>query len=69
MTSARKVRIDRANARASSGPKTSAGRARSARNALRHGLNVPIADLEVFRARSRNGSPRCSAAASPVTRS
>ena len=48
MTSARKVRTNRANARASSGPKTSAGRARSARNALRHGLNVPIADLEVF---------------------
>ena len=48
MTSARKVRTNRANARASSGPKTSAGRARSARNALRHGFNVPIADLEVF---------------------
>ena len=48
MTSARKVWTNRANARASSGPKTSAGRARSARNALRHGLNVPIADLEVF---------------------
>ena len=48
MTSARKVRTNRANARASTGPKTSAGRARSARNALRHGLNVPIADLEVF---------------------
>ena len=48
MTSARKVQTNRANARASSGPKTSAGRARSARNALRHGLNVPIADLEVF---------------------
>jgi len=48
MTSARKVRTNRANARASTGPKTSAGRARSARNALRHGLKVSIADLEVF---------------------
>jgi hypothetical protein len=48
MTSTRKVRTNRANARASTGPKTSAGRVRSARNALRHGLNVPIADLEVF---------------------
>jgi hypothetical protein len=48
MTSARKVRTNRTNVRASTGPKTSAGRARSARNALRHGLNVPIADLEVF---------------------
>jgi hypothetical protein len=48
MTSARKVGTNRANARASTGPKTSAGRTRSARNALRHGFNVPIADLEVF---------------------
>jgi hypothetical protein len=48
MTSARKVRTNRANARASTGPKTSAGRARAARNALRHGFNVPIVDLEVF---------------------
>ena len=48
MTSVRKVQSNRTNARASTGPKTSAGRARSARNALRHGLNVPIANLDVF---------------------
>ena len=42
MTSARKIRANRANARASSGPKTAAGKARSAQNAFRHGFNVPI---------------------------
>lgn len=42
MTSARNVRANRANARASSGPKTTAGKAQSAQNAFRHGFNVPI---------------------------
>jgi hypothetical protein len=42
VTSARKIRANRANARASSGPKTAAGKAQSARNAFRHGFNVPI---------------------------
>ncbi len=42
MTSARKIRANHANARASSGPKTAAGKAQSARNAFRHGFNVPI---------------------------
>ena len=42
MTSARKIRANRANAGASSGPKTAAGKAQSAQNAFRHGFNVPI---------------------------
>jgi hypothetical protein len=42
VTSARKIRANRANARASSGPKTAAGKAQSAQNAFRHGFNVPI---------------------------
>jgi hypothetical protein len=65
MTSAQ-GRTNRSNARANM-VKTSAGRARSARNALRHGLNVPIADLECFRPKW-NGSPKRSAAPT-VTRS
>lgn len=40
MTSDRQWRANQANAKASTGPKTKAGTARSARNALRHGLNV-----------------------------
>jgi hypothetical protein len=42
VTSARKIWANRANARASSGPKAVAGKAKSAQNAFRHGLNVPI---------------------------
>jgi hypothetical protein len=41
VTSAPKTKSNRANARSSTGPKTTNGRARSAKNALRHGLSVP----------------------------
>jgi hypothetical protein len=42
LTSDRKIKANRANARASTGPKTSHGRARAGRNALRHGLSQPV---------------------------
>jgi hypothetical protein len=42
MTSARKLAANRVNARASTGPKTVAGRARVANNAQRHGLSLSI---------------------------
>ena len=42
MSTERKIRANRANARASTGPKTSQGLAHAARNALRHGLSVPL---------------------------
>jgi hypothetical protein len=40
LTSDRKIKANRANARASTGPQTARGRARVARNALRHGLSL-----------------------------
>jgi hypothetical protein len=42
LTSDRKIKANRANARASTGPRTAQGRTRSARNALCHGLSLPI---------------------------
>ena len=42
MTSERKIRANRANAQASTGPKTARGRSRAARNALRHALSLPV---------------------------
>jgi hypothetical protein len=42
VTSARKTRANRANAAASTGPRTARGRAHAARNALRHGLSLPV---------------------------
>lgn len=48
MTSECKTRSNRANARESTGPKTGSGRARSARNAFRHGLTIPIVSHPIF---------------------
>jgi hypothetical protein len=42
MTSARQIEANRANARLSTGPRTERGKARASRNALRHGLSIPV---------------------------
>jgi hypothetical protein len=42
LTSDHKIKANRANAQASTGPKTAGGRARAARNALRHALSLPV---------------------------
>jgi hypothetical protein len=52
MATEKQIAANRANAKRSTGPKTAAGRARSSRNAYRHGLSLelPLAD-PAFRAR------------------
>jgi len=42
LTSVSKIKANRENARASTGPKTARGRVRAAGNARRHGLSLPV---------------------------
>jgi hypothetical protein len=42
LTTDRQQRANRANAKSSTGPRSTVGKARTAQNAVRHGLNVPI---------------------------
>jgi hypothetical protein len=42
MTTDAQIAANRANAQKSTGPKTAAGRLNSSRNALRHGLSLPL---------------------------
>ena len=42
MASEKQIAANRANAKKSTGPKTAAGRSKSSRNALRHGLSAPL---------------------------
>jgi hypothetical protein len=42
MISLRKLKANRANARASTGPRSAAGKLRAAHNSRRHGLSVPV---------------------------
>jgi hypothetical protein len=42
MASDKQIAANRANAQRSTGPRTAAGRAKSSRNAYRHGLSVPM---------------------------
>jgi hypothetical protein len=44
MAREKQLRANRENAMRSTGPKTAAGRLKSSRNALRHGLSLPLAD-------------------------
>src|SRR5262249_18347109 len=48
MSSARKIKLDTPKAHSSTRPKTAGGKARSARNALRHGLSIALRSYPVF---------------------
>jgi len=80
LTSDRKIKANRANARMSTGPKTRHGRARSAKNAFRHGLSLAVSQAKRFvkkckpsHFKSLGGTPalisKCSHAKSPKRRS
>lgn len=48
MISERKIRANRENARASTGPQTAAGKARVSRNAVRHGLSYSVLEDPIW---------------------
>ena len=48
MTTTRKINANRANAQASTGPRTVQGRAHAALNARRHGLSLPVTSNPVL---------------------
>ena len=52
MTSAARIEANKRNARRSTGPKTHAGKVRSARNALLHGFSLPIARDPILSAKA-----------------
>lgn len=68
-TSDRKRSANRANAARSTGPRTQAGKKRASRNALRHGLNLPLPldefgpELAALADRLQAGDPTKSVAA------
>jgi hypothetical protein len=49
MTSPAKAEANRRNAQRSTGPRSAAGKARTARNAYQHGLSLPISDDQSLR--------------------
>ncbi len=52
MSSAARIAANKRNARRSTGPKTQAGKGRSAKNALRHGFSLPIASDPILSAKA-----------------
>jgi hypothetical protein len=48
VSSARKTKSNNRKARSCTGPKTAGGKSRSARNALKHGLSLPVLSCRIF---------------------
>jgi hypothetical protein len=48
MATERQIAANRRNSKKSSGPRSAGGKARSRRNALRHGLSIPIRAIPAF---------------------
>ena len=65
MTSAHKLRANRANSLRSTGPKTAKGRAIAARNARRHGLRIPVLSDPAMSAEVDTMAQRIASDASP----
>lgn len=49
MTSDRKLATNQKNAKKSTGPKSAVGKSRAARNALSHGLAIPVGNIAALR--------------------
>src|SRR5437016_3955619 len=54
MTTTRKIAANRTNAKASTGPRTARGKSKSAQNARRHGLSLPLSADPLRAAQARN---------------
>ena len=69
MATERQIAANRRNARRSTGPRTPAGKARSSRNARRHGLETPIAaDPSAAKDIQRIGSVIANGSGDPMIR-
>jgi hypothetical protein len=68
MTSAERIAANRRNARASTGPRTAAGKRKAAANALRHGLAASVQDSAMTATAARIAAALAGPQSSPAER-